>query len=305
MATKQTSDASRLSACTSWCFTLNNPETDSSIWDPEKMQYLIEGREMGEEGTPHIQGFVVMINRTRITGMRKILARAHWEKAHGTAKQASTYCKKEGLFVEHGEMPVEGKKKDQFPHKEVYEALKKKEITITEAIDENPEQISWFKQVQELLPPRELPARVLYMHSVTGLGKTTNTMKALKDLDRSYFKKQPGHKWFSGYKGEDVVIFEEFSSCFPLTMWLSLCDAEPPLMETKGGHTHIQAPIYIILSNLHPDEQYPTVKEEKPKQWDAYRRRLTEVHEFHAFQDNKEKVYEEIRDTVTKFVLLD
>ena len=65
-------------------------------------KYLIYGREVGDEGTPHLQGYVQLKKITRLTGMKKLHPTAHWEVAKGTEEQNRTYCSKEGDFQEFG-----------------------------------------------------------------------------------------------------------------------------------------------------------------------------------------------------------
>lgn len=100
-----------------WCFTLNNPTEDEQIdlathgeeIDTANLfSYLIFGRETGESGTPHLQGYVVCVNRERITTLKTIpgFQRMHLEIRRGSAKQASDYCKKDGDFDEYGTYPV-------------------------------------------------------------------------------------------------------------------------------------------------------------------------------------------------------
>lgn len=94
-----------------WCFTVNNPiESDAVLlqeaWERDAIEYLVTGHEVGEEGTPHLQGYVIMKKRLRLTSMKKLLPRAHLECANGTPEQASAYCKKEDSFQEWGTIPV-------------------------------------------------------------------------------------------------------------------------------------------------------------------------------------------------------
>lgn len=117
-----------------WCFTLNNPvlgdvfSVDHAI-DPELYDYLVCGNERGEAGNHHLQGFVCFKNKMRLTAVKKVFERAHWEisKAKDLLR-ASNYCKKGeqsheewerlheegpnfGLnadFVEFGTLPVYG-----------------------------------------------------------------------------------------------------------------------------------------------------------------------------------------------------
>ena len=93
-----------------WVFTINNP-TDvdrghvAELGNSERVKYLVVGREQGEQGTPHLQGFVVFNGSFRLSRVSRLLPRAHLEAAKGTSRQASDYCKKEGDFDEYGECP--------------------------------------------------------------------------------------------------------------------------------------------------------------------------------------------------------
>lgn len=89
-----------------WCFTLNN-YSPNDVWNelPEGMVYCIVGREVGESGTRHLQGFVSFATRKRLSACRRIFRdRAHWEVARHVPA-AIQYCKKENNFVEFGRPP--------------------------------------------------------------------------------------------------------------------------------------------------------------------------------------------------------
>ena len=80
---------------------------ERGAWLPDA-EYWVIGKETGSEGTPHLQGYVVFMDRYRLAQIKKydtVCGRAHWEpqSAHSTPKQASDYCKKDGQFLEHGE----------------------------------------------------------------------------------------------------------------------------------------------------------------------------------------------------------
>jgi len=101
-----------------WCFTLNNPsEGEKSslvdLFESEHVSYAIVGREVGESGTPHLQGFVSFTDRKRLTSVKALMGdRAHFEATKGTDKQASDYCKKDGDYDEYGELQGQGKRTD-------------------------------------------------------------------------------------------------------------------------------------------------------------------------------------------------
>ena len=96
-----------------WVFTLNNYSEDDVtamtgfLDEHDLVKYICAGREVGAEGTPHLQGFLVCRNPVRLTTVRTFWdGRAHWEIARGSATQAITYCEKDGDFMEFGVRPL-------------------------------------------------------------------------------------------------------------------------------------------------------------------------------------------------------
>nr|WAE42307.1 MAG: replication associated protein [Cressdnaviricota sp.] len=82
-----------------WCFTLNNYTDDDvsliSLYF-EKEKYFIFGKEVGENGTPHLQGYVEFNNQKDFSTLIKIIPRIHWEKAKGDRNSNIKYCSKDG-----------------------------------------------------------------------------------------------------------------------------------------------------------------------------------------------------------------
>lgn len=95
---------------TRWCFTINNPTDQDrnhvgSLGIDPLRKYLVCGRESGESGTPHLQGFVIFTRPLTRTRVSRLFPRAHLEATRGTSQQAADYCKKDGDFDEYGELP--------------------------------------------------------------------------------------------------------------------------------------------------------------------------------------------------------
>lgn len=80
----------------------------------DTVQYLIFGREVGESGTPHLQGFVIFNQTRRFRSAKDLISsRCHIEKAVAKSSQARDYCKKEGDWEEFGDFPDnQGKRTD-------------------------------------------------------------------------------------------------------------------------------------------------------------------------------------------------
>lgn len=85
-----------------WCFTLNNYtqeilETLETTFRKENIKYII-GEEIGESGTPHLQGYLEHTIKIRPIEHYKQFKGIHWEKTKGNEKQNIAYCSKDGKY---------------------------------------------------------------------------------------------------------------------------------------------------------------------------------------------------------------
>lgn len=107
--------------CRRYCFTINNwTQADVDRLDALDVKYLVYGRETGESGTPHLQGFVIFGNSVSFNVAKtRIGANAHIEETRGKSQQAAEYCKKDGDFVERGQLPSsQGQRSDWDEYRE-------------------------------------------------------------------------------------------------------------------------------------------------------------------------------------------
>lgn len=99
-----------------WCFTLNNWTEDDfcSICSTIKAKCSIGviGKEVGEQGTPHLQGYIEFKTKSRPKSKFKC-SKIHWEKCKGNREQNVAYCEKDDDVWYHGlEPPYKVKIKD-------------------------------------------------------------------------------------------------------------------------------------------------------------------------------------------------
>lgn len=87
-----------------WSFTLNNYTDDEygtltqQLLDSE-IEYII-GKEVGEKNnTPHLQGYLYFPNARSFNSVKKLLPKAHIERAKGNKSQNIKYCSKENNFI--------------------------------------------------------------------------------------------------------------------------------------------------------------------------------------------------------------
>lgn len=89
-----------------YCFTVNNYD-DSDIElirNLSGIKYCIFGKEIGEEGTPHLQCYVMFKSQRYTKSIVKILP-GHISIAKGSPIQNFEYCSKENDFEEIGCRP--------------------------------------------------------------------------------------------------------------------------------------------------------------------------------------------------------
>ena len=120
-----------MSRAKNWVYTLNNPTRDELttaeglFLSTHGVIYHVFGKETGDSGTFHLQGYIQFSDRKRLSTLRSIFSRGHFEVSRGSPKQASDYCKKEGDFKEYGSLPpqAQGKRTDWERLREYVEQL--------------------------------------------------------------------------------------------------------------------------------------------------------------------------------------
>lgn len=93
--------STRITPCKRWAFTLNNYTKEQEEKLYKNLVLLdtnyIYGFEVGENGTPHLQGYVEFKKKTRPIEAIKI-KEIHWEKCKGNRKQNIDYCSKDNNY---------------------------------------------------------------------------------------------------------------------------------------------------------------------------------------------------------------
>lgn len=268
---------SNMSIQKNWCFTLNNyvPEDEVALASL-RCDYLIYGREIGEEGTPHLQGYVQMPKKLRLTGLKKILPRAHWEPAKGDQPSNREYCSKEGDFVERGE-PRVGRRGAPTQEERQRKNKRLRDTDLNDLVDSGEISIMDVRKLKNarLDLAQEKPAfaasdvRGLWIWGPPGVGKSR---KAREDYgDDVYLKAQ--NKWWDGYTGQKTVILDDMD-CDALGHHLKIwTDRYACTGEVKGGTVNLQHERFIVTSNFSIETLF-----DKPEIAAALRRRFTVIH---------------------------
>lgn len=256
-----------------WCFTLNNPGDTVPSFDG--CQYLVYGREKGESGTPHLQGFVVFSTNKRLSGCIKWLPGAHFEKAKGTNEQASSYCKKDGDYKEEGTMPASAKQRGTDFWKSVIQSAR--DGTLEE---DHPSVYvhcnRWYTNERAKHTKLESLANTCgyWIYGPSGTGKTTAVMETF-GIDNIYDKGV--NKWWDGYGSEETVLIDDITmenGKFIASFLLRWADKWPVRVETKGGTLRVRPKRIVCTSNYHLEEVFSNCGVDM----DAMKRRFKVIH---------------------------
>lgn len=273
-----------MSRAKAWVFTLNNYnaadlERFRSLCAPGGCtQYGVVGEEVGESGTPHLQGYVYFTTKRSLRQVRDLLGgRVHLEIARGNPRQASEYCKKDGKFEEFGRLPGGSGQRTDIA---LAVKLVREGATKTDLLEGCPVLLARYPRFfSELFlqcgKSRDWKTEVYVYYGETGVGKTR---KAFEEAVGPYV--HSGGEWFDGYSGEPDVIFDDFGgSEFKLTYLLKLLDRYPMKVPVKGGFVNWVPYKIWITSNYPPKEWFPNAKDEHVR---ALLRRLTKVVRFRS-----------------------
>lgn len=106
--TELSSTKKQVSPAKYWCFTLNNYTDDDissiiNISNQKQIDYIF-GEEVGDQGTPHLQGFIRFKSKNR---PMKIFSneRVHWEKTKSSFENNCAYCMKQDKYHTNIKLP--------------------------------------------------------------------------------------------------------------------------------------------------------------------------------------------------------
>jgi hypothetical protein len=248
----------------SWMFTINNPtgEDDPRTWDARYVSWQLEE---GEEGTPHLQGYVEFHGQKRLSGVRKI-SRGHWEPRMGTQEQAIAYTQKKETRVE-GPWVVGEKGKGQGKRSDLDAVCDKiKEgATLKEICEEHmPLYVQYgrgFASAIQLIqdPYTHDDVRGIWYHGRPGAGKSH---RAREEHPNAYLKSQ--NKWFDGYAGQDSILLDDLDKLGGQTLghYLKIwADKYACTAEVKGSTVNLKHKCFMVTSNYTPDDLWPEDEE--------------------------------------------
>ena len=225
--------------CRKWLITINNPKEKG--YDHERIKAILRSfkkvlywcmsDEIGiKEQTYHTHIFLVSANGIRFTTMKNRFDGAHFDACNGSCINNRDYVFKNGKWSntekedtrvdgtqeEWGEIPLErqGHRNDL---DDLYDMIRSG-MTNFEIIESSPQymlnldKIERCRQVVQEEKYKNVwrDLQTMYIYGQTGAGKTRSIME-LYGYDKVFRVTDYEHP-FDGYKGQDVIVFEEFRS---------------------------------------------------------------------------------------------
>lgn len=264
----------RVSKARAFVFTLNNHQLDEI--DPIKKlntDYQIIGDEVGESGTPHLQGYLHFSSSVSFKTIQKAIPRAHIEVAKGSASSNRTYCSKEKVLHEAGTIPTQGKRTDIDAVKEQLAdtGLMRDVVLIaksTQSIAIAKEILTYHERKRDHEP------NIIWNWGPTGCGKSHNARHGHPD---PYYCGNSA-KWWQGYDAHEYVVIDDFRASFiTYNELLRLTDKYPFIIEYKGGSRQFLAETIVITCPYHPLKVFDTIEDKK-----QLLRRISQICHYHT-----------------------
>lgn len=252
--------------------------------------------EVGEQGTPHTHVYVVFGNSVMFDTMHKRFYGVHIDKANGSNKENRDYVRKEGkwlddakhetnkseTFEEWGELPPD-RTRAESQAAQIMQMVRDGK-TNAEILEECPtaySKMSYIEQARQTLLHEQFKDKwrdldVTYLWGEPGAGKTRSIMEQYGYSNVFRVTNYDNHP-FDGYKGQDVLVFEEFRSGIKIQDMLNYLDGYPVELPCRYADKVACFTKVYLISNIPLENQYPNVQQETPATWTAFCRRIHHV----------------------------
>lgn len=286
---------------------MSHADIKSALEKFKNLDYWCMCDEEGDEcETLHTHVFFYRQNPIRFSAVKNRFPAAHIDQCRGLCADNRAYVLKDGekynkdaaghydytdstgknhlgmnfsdTFEEFGVMPEErqGERTDM---SKLYD-LVKDGLSDFEIIDSNPryiQQLDKIENVRQILRYeqfkncfRELD--VSYITGETGSGKTRSVMD--KYGYQNVYRVTDYDHPFDSYKGQDVIIFEEFRSSLKIQDMLNYLDGYPCELPCRYSNKVACFTKVYIITNIPFTQQYANIRMESQETWRAFCRRI-------------------------------
>lgn len=284
-----------------WQITINNP-LDKEFNHSRIMEelakiksciYWVLSDEIG--ATHHTHIYIACSSAVRFSTLKNRFPEGHLEIAHGDSIQNRDYVFKLGKWLEdkkhetnlpdthkeYGEMPIE-RKGTRNDLSDLYDMIKQG-MTNYDILEESPDymlQLDKIERVRQTVREEKFKntfrqIETIYIWGITGVGKTRSIMEqyGYENIFRVTDYTHP----FDTYKGQDIIIFEEFRSSIKISDMLIYLEGYPTELPCRYTNKVACFTKVYLITNIDLCNQYEIVQLESPNTWQAFLRRIKTV----------------------------
>lgn len=226
--------------------------------------YLVYGyEEAPTTGKKHLQGYFEFNTQMTISNLKKKLDNQQYAffQCNASAEHNRNYAtdNDKNKFVEIGSPKKQGERTDL---KNLKDEIMNKQITVREIIKENPDMYHKYGRTLEKIEEisnenvfRNWQTTCDWYYGPTGVGKSHKAFENYNPETHYIWKDDNG--WQDGYKGQEIVIINEFRGKIPYEELLLLIDKWPHNLRRRGRPpVPFLAKHIIITSSMSPKECY-------------------------------------------------
>lgn len=275
-----------------YAFTCNNyAQVELDHLASLECKYIVYGKEVGESGTPHLQGQVCFATQRTFNVVKGLLGYRFHVEVTKNVHQSIAYCKKDGDFIERGTMPMSAAAKGALggssghlggehghlgaSHGVKGGAAEKKRWADALALvkegrmDEVDAQIQlvharscefvYTKALRARPLPDYVPFSNVWLYGGTGVGKS----RVARSLFPDHYIKM-ANKWWDGYSSQGTVIMDDVdpTSMGHLAHFIKTwTDHYPFPCEVKGGAVRCRPKSFVFTSNYTLRECFPNAQD--------------------------------------------
>lgn len=252
-----------------WCFTLNVAEGEAGLLDsaiPDSAYCVYQYELAPQTGRLHVQGYVSFASQALMTTVKQVLfnwsgIQGHLEIARGTPEQNKAYCTKAESRApnteprEFGELP--GRQGQRTDLTDAFAAYREAGEATEELMEGHGKQLiiygARFRQLKDELDSAHWKHRTSYFKKkVIILWGEQGTGKTRQAIEAGAVKAKYSSRYVWGhYRGEPVVLFDEFNGQVPIEEMLELCDGYRTTVQIPymGNKPWIPHTVYICSNN--------------------------------------------------------
>lgn len=235
----------------SWSYTLNNwTSEEKTLLQNLECNFHVIGEEIGESGTPHLQGTITFKTSKRLTALKKILERAHWEKTIDL-ESSINYCMKDKKYF----LKDNRKQGHRTDLKDAIDLLYECK-NIKNVKREYPEvYVKFYRGLDKLLEEedRGFKPYVEWIYGASGTGKT----RYVYEKEKSLWMSGKDLKYWEGYENQEATLFDDFRGDFcTFHELLRILDRYPYTVNVKFGSKKLNSKRMYITSCYPPDKVY-------------------------------------------------